>query len=264
MTKHYRPIEYRQVCAIARVAFLNAPQMSDAEWKAAIKDTCEKQGWDNPPPDVLSRAMSAVERALEQTVGPRRMREHTPPPQPPKPDKGWTKADRDALAQTIKSAQARSAGAAPTNVLTIPQERWEISEPAALDEFYRQAQTDRLTALKRFAEIAIARPADWDYQAVRAERPSRMAHHDGRCYACRKPSRVTVSHHIIQIQHGGSNYVRNRVDICEPCHAAIHPWLPAVARPKPSGWFGLADIAPTALAVAFAEWQQKAAAGGEK
>jgi 5-methylcytosine-specific restriction endonuclease McrA len=38
-----------------------------------------------------------------------------------------------------------------------------------------------------------------------------------------------VSHHIIQLQHGGSNRKANLVRICEWCHAAIHPWMTAPA-----------------------------------
>jgi hypothetical protein len=248
MARRYdpRPIEYRTVCAIARVALLQAPHMTDAEWKAATLDACAKQGWDNPESDMLARAMGAVERALEQTVGRRHVAELDPPAAEVKPDRCWTPADLKALADTVKAIQARSAGATPTNVLTIPRERWEISEPAALDEFYRQAQTDRMAALKRFAEIAIARPADWDVGAVRAQATAhgRLRGGNGECFACRHAADGLVSHHVIQIQFGGSNYIRNRVDLCEECHAAIHPWLPPAARRSKSGWFQVGVLTP--------------------
>ncbi len=149
----------------------------------------------------------------------------------------------------MKRIQARSAGATPTNVLTIPLERWEITEPAALDEFYRQAQVGRLGALKRFAEIAIARPTDWDYAGIRAAAETmgraRSSWTD-ECYGCRRGSRRLVAHHVIQIQHGGSNYLRNRVDVCEDCHAAIHPWLPKPAQTEKSGWYRAGVMTPSA------------------
>lgn len=69
--RDYRLIEFRQVCAIARVVILRDPAIDDAEWKAATLEACAKQGWDNPSSDMLARALSAVERLLEQTMGPR-------------------------------------------------------------------------------------------------------------------------------------------------------------------------------------------------
>lgn len=45
----------------------------------------------------------------------------------------------------------------------------------------------------------------------------------GLCVVCRAVT--LMQHHVIQIQHGGLNWKRNRVWICGPCHAEIHPWL---------------------------------------
>lgn len=258
--KSFRPIEFRQVCAIARVVFLQSPQMTDAEWKGAIADTCVKQGWEPPDSELMARAMGAVERALQQTTGKKRVvAEPSTEPAVAKPERCWTAADLKLLADTVKRVMARSAGATPTNVRTIPQERWEISEPAALDEFYRQAEVDRMGALRRFAEIAIARPADWDFGAIRAAaeaKPGPLSNWQRECFACRRTSRQFVSHHIIQIQHGGSNYARNRVSICEDCHAKIHPWLPRRAAPEKSGWFRVGSLTPQALREVF-ERQRK-------
>lgn len=243
----YRDITFRQTCAICRVVFLQQPTMTNFEWAEAVKDTCARQKFLAPEGDMLRRAMAAVERALAQTVGPRRVRDVSAPASvpPPTDDKAWSPHDLKALAETVKRIQARSAGASPVNVRTIPRERWDVSEPAALDEFYKQAETDQLGALKRFAEIAITRPAEWDYAAIREQAgESRRHFHDGICYGCRRHERMLVSHHVIQIQHGGSNYARNRVDICEQCHAAVHPWLTAPPREK-SGWFRIGNLAST-------------------
>ena len=43
------------------------------------------------------------------------------------------------------------------------------------------------------------------------------------CYCCGQFS--SVRHHVIPIQHGGSNLVSNLVPLCEPCHAKVHPHL---------------------------------------
>jgi hypothetical protein len=156
--REYRPIEFRQVCAIARLVFLRAPGMTDAEWKDATKDACAQQGYDNPLAEMLAKAMGAVERAIEQTMGPRRILELDPPPTERAPDASWTAADYRGLADLVRRIAARSNGHAnaPTNVTSIAIQRLDISEAAALDQFYAEASTgDRISALRRFAEVAI-------------------------------------------------------------------------------------------------------------
>ena len=44
------------------------------------------------------------------------------------------------------------------------------------------------------------------------------------CWCCFRVATL-VRHHIIQIQHGGSNEGGNIVMICEWCHVEIHPWM---------------------------------------
>jgi hypothetical protein len=48
----------------------------------------------------------------------------------------------------------------------------------------------------------------------------------GKCASCWCHEDL-LWHHIIQLQHGGSNVDSNLIAICETCHAAIHPWLKA-------------------------------------
>lgn len=252
MTPGRRPIEFRHVCAIARMVLLKAPVMTDAEWKESIKQACAKQGWDNPQTALLSRAMSAVEKALSQTMGPRPVHQDTASAPASKPDRCWTTADYEAFARTLKAVFARSAPQAtprrPANVATFIRETLDVSEAAALDQFYIEAQDDRMGALRRFAEIAIVRPADWDFDAIRweADAHARIVEWE-RCYSCRRQKRDYHRHHIIQVQHGGSNYVRNIVVICDECHAKVHPWLYA-PTPEKSGWYSLATVAPKVIA----------------
>lgn len=67
----------------------------------------------------------------------------------------------------------------------------------------------------------------------RERRATRAAAQDGHtatipmcfCDAC-KVFDDLVRHHVIQLQHGGGDGPLNLVNICESCHAAIHPWLP--------------------------------------
>lgn len=243
--RDFRPIEYRTVCAIARMLILNAPTMTDADWKAAVLDTCSKQGWDNPSSDMMARALGAVERTLQQTTGFRRG-EKTPAPKTPQPDRCWTAADYRALAKTLKEMAARSVGAEtlPDNVVPMALTTLEMSEPAALDQFYAEAVGgDRIGALRRFVEIAIVRPADWDYAAIRgASQQIGKRIRAVECFGCRGAGRLFHRHHVIQVQHGGSNYIRNMVALCEACHADVHPWLPKAQR-KVAGWSAFKDCA---------------------
>lgn len=248
--RDYRPIEFRQACAIARVVFLRDPGMTTFEWKESVKDACVKQGYLTPEGDMLTRAISAVERALEQTMGPRQTREDVPPPVPPKPNgREWTAADYRALADTVKRISARSSGitAHRQNVTPfVAVERLDISEAAALDQFYIEvAAGDRLGALKRFAEVAIVRPEDWDFGAIRAGKVT-VSGED--CFGCLRQARANNRHHVIQVQHGGSNYVRNIVNLCDDCHAAVHPWLPQIPRRERCGdWVTVGGVSASAF-----------------
>lgn len=244
-TKTYRPIEFRHVCAIARALLLQAPTMTDADWKGAVNDACEKQGWTIPESDQLSRAFSAVEKALLETMGFQRgVVLPSSKPSGPIADRCWTAHDYRLLADTLKRIAARSAGATALahNVSPfVAVERIDISEPAALDQFYAEAVPGvRLAALRRFAEVAIVRPPDWDYAAIRnaAPRALRMSE----CFGCRAADVELHRHHVIQVQHGGSNYIRNLVGLCEACHGDVHPWLPRVARLKRGDWSGPSEF----------------------
>ncbi len=52
----------------------------------------------------------------------------------------------------------------------------------------------------------------------------------GQCWACLGWADV-FNHHIVQLQHGGSNHHRNLVRICGECHRVIHPWLRKPSEP---------------------------------
>lgn len=246
-----REITFPQLCAIARMVFLKDPSISDSEWKAVTLLTLGKQGYANPAPESLAHALTRVEQALKRTVGPR------PDALAPGPVKASqkpdiaskpTSAEWSRMVATVRQVLDRSAVViggigAPATVATL-----EITEHAALDQFYAEAAipgADRLAAMKRFAELAIARPSTWDMAAIRAVSRDHLLRAE-QCFACSADSRRVVIdwHHVIQIQHGGSNLLRNRVALCVACHGAIHPWLPKQHRSKP-GWTSVASMIDT-------------------
>jgi len=247
----YRPVEFRQVCAVARMVLLKEPAMNDADWKHATLEALAKQGWDNPPSDMLARALSAVEQALKQTIGQRPVPDVTPSDDPIKPEvPPPTREEWAVIVETIKACAARTEAMRQSKVVPLARETSTLSEKAVIDEFYAEANTpgfDKLEILKRFAELAIERPDDWDYERVRAEADKHSLHAKS-CFGCGSQSRTLNWHHIIQIQHGGSNYLRNRVAICGPCHSAVHPWLPKETRSAGS-WSSFMDVSPAIFAM---------------
>lgn len=50
------------------------------------------------------------------------------------------------------------------------------------------------------------------------------------CWVCARVTQL-VRHHVIQLQHGGSNWHLNIFAICDGCHAEIHPWLKTFDHP---------------------------------
>lgn len=245
-----KPIEFRQLCALMKMVLQQQPSIDDAEWKALAKDTMAKWGFSEPDAAMLARAMTGVEQALKQTIGPRPTRTvplpSSPAPTPSQPvssarthrPAGWDIVVALMARLKASTASVRSLAPAPDG----PRETLDISEPAALDEFWRvcrDGRTDRVATLRAFAEIAIVRPAGWNPAEIRATTDDSLLSAD-HCFGCGAGVRLSW-HHIIQIQHGGSNYVRNRVAICDACHAQVHPWLPAHPRVT-SGWAQLGEI----------------------
>lgn len=98
-----------------------------------------------------------------------------------------------------------------------------------------QRTDDRLGVLLEYTRVVIRREEGWDGEAVRR---AHTAHHgiaetirvDRRsCFGCRVDGQL-YAHHIIEIQYGGSNAVRNQVPLCFDCHQYLHPWLTEADR----------------------------------
>jgi 5-methylcytosine-specific restriction endonuclease McrA len=106
----------------------------------------------------------------------------------------------------------------------------------ALKHFRRRLNKGepRIVLLRDYARIVVS--AQTSYRARRfAKRFTRPAF-GGTCWCCHQSSGDLVVHHIIQVQHGGRNTLKNLVWLCRRCHARVHPWL--VRKPK------VAPVAP--------------------
>lgn len=264
--KEREPVRWRQLCAITREVILAEPTMDDAEWKARIKDRLIVLELDYPSAlDMIQSAMSAIEHALTQTLGPR------PPPtpltvssavttgtKPQQDDPPWKRFGRSSpgwasIADLMANLQGFASSAPSFDALpeVRAHEMLAITEGQALSVYYRdiaRPDADRIAVLRMFAEVAIHRPAEWDPQRVRADATRHHLHADV-CFGCCSGDRPIAWHHILQVQHGGSNTPRNRMALCDACHAAVHPWLAATPRRR-KGWTGVGDMAASAAGTA--------------
>lgn len=239
-----KPIEYRQLCAIAREQLLACPEISQGEWADRIKDRLVQLGFAYPKQDQFTAAMSAVEHAVSRTMGPRVAKTSSQAEPQPLHTAGPTPAEWTEIARTVQQLLARRLPEREADPTPAARETFPITESELLDRFYRAAQNDRLSALKSFAELAVLREASWDPAAIRREHEAFHASMSGQlCFGCLTGSRPLAWHHVIQIQHGGSNTPRNRIPLCGPCHSAVHPWLPAQTRTVNGNWARLGDIA---------------------
>jgi hypothetical protein len=243
----YKPIEFRQLCAVVRAVIQRNPTIDDAEWKAKTLETLARMGFDEPTPDALSRSMTQVEFAVRKTLGPRPLQPLTATPASEQPKQeyrfegrtnrpaGWDLVQKMLL--ELYPPSANSGATSPrSDVVDLP-----LTEVQAVNEFWLQTRkegADKLALLRAFAEIAIVRSIDWKHAEIRAE-ADRLSVEGLACFGCWKDARIW--HHVIQIQHGGSNYIRNRVPLCDACHGSIHPWLKPTKRGSwthITEWFG--------------------------
>lgn len=107
-----------------------------------------------------------------------------------------------------------------------------LPEHAVLDFFWLMDRggADRHALLLMLSAVVIARPSDWDRACIRREHEQRgslvrLRLDTTQCFACRARGRRLYFHHILEVQHGGSNATRNQVPLCFSCHQFLHPWL---------------------------------------
>lgn len=141
-----------------------------------------------------------------------------------------------------------------------------MSEQDVLDYFHtmaRESDVDRLALLRQVAAVRLDRPDDWDARSVRqAMAGVRISLMGERCFACLTEARRVYWHHIIQVQHGGSNTPRNLTPLCHRCHGAVHPWLPAPTSIENRGFSAIGDFAARALDRLAKLWSGKAVKRG--
>jgi len=133
-----------------------------------------------------------------------------------------------------------------------------MAETDWLDYFWTLARVDadRLLLLEQCAAIAVSRPADWDRAGIRTGMSLTTVRLTAdACFVCRSAERHLYWHHIIQVQHGGSNDPRNFVRICHACHRRLHPWLPApTSLENRRGWVAVRDFASRVIDAVRAAW----------
>jgi hypothetical protein len=101
--------------------------------------------------------------------------------------------------------------------------KWYTDNPNA---FYNRRE--KLEALKYLSTVVYKRkmsnPKARGIWNKKKDRESFKPHVDARkCFICLERSQIR--HHMIQLQHGGTNSYRNITTLCHRCHADIHPWL---------------------------------------
>lgn len=104
--------------------------------------------------------------------------------------------------------------------------RTVLSEKQLLDYFWSACKegADRLELLLQLSVVAVPTGPGWDPKVVRAAFVRRPYPEKG-CFSCYNRGRKMAWHHIIAVDHGGSNDIWNQVPICHVCHRRIHPWL---------------------------------------
>lgn len=142
-------------------------------------------------------------------------------------------------------------------VTTVTVTTWP--EVAVLDEFWRRVRkdVDRLELLRELSDIVLERPAGWNPLDVRQGTMATIATLTAeQCFVCYSGERRLYWHHIIQVQHGGSETPRNLVCICHRCHKLIHPWLeePTTLENRFS-WTNVQDIIPRVVKKLSARWE---------
>lgn len=114
----------------------------------------------------------------------------------------------------------------------------QASLTALLREFWTRIERgdDKLATLVVWADLRPAR------RTVRCQYAVRREHNHQRltatwkgkpCFVCSELA--SQEHHIIQVQHGGTNRRDNKVRVCTSCHGKIHPFLKPISTDVPVG-----------------------------
>jgi len=104
--------------------------------------------------------------------------------------------------------------------------RTTLTEAQVIDYFWAacRAGAERLPLVQQLAVVAVPTAPSWSAKAVREAFVARPYPETG-CFICFHRDRKLAWHHIIAVDHGGSNGLWNTVPVCHVCHRRIHPWL---------------------------------------
>lgn len=134
----------------------------------------------------------------------------------------------------------------------------KYSEEEWLDVFYLAVRndSDRIESLRKLAGVKLLQPRSDSYDAIRASIWGVTFNlRAEQCFACFTGSRHLYWHHVIQVQHGGSNNARNIVRLCHRCHTDVHPWLEPRARELRTKWEAVPDIMRRVVDRLFKGWE---------
>lgn len=131
-----------------------------------------------------------------------------------------------------------------------------LEEPWILSYFWLlvKKDADRRELLELLTHVIVQRPPKWNPAAIRRDHDASIATFgigglERACFVCRTTARRLYVHHVVEVQHGGSNDPKNRVALCFPCHQHLHPWLETEPVPlKRAGWESMSEIGARALA----------------
>lgn len=107
----------------------------------------------------------------------------------------------------------------------------KASRRELLNRFWSRVRSgeQRLGLLREYAAIVVGSQTAETKQKRRGRfaRSHRRGNEAGECWCCASHADFRERHHVIQIQHGGTNRPDNIVSVCRDCHRAVHPWLHA-------------------------------------
>ena len=89
---------------------------------------------------------------------------------------------------------------------------------AFTDDIKNRTFENRISTLRKFADIRMNAKTSYKSRRKKTFRPF------GACRVC-AANKATCQHHMIQLQHGGTNKKWNRIHICDECHSLVHDWL---------------------------------------
>ena len=134
----------------------------------------------------------------------------------------------DVLSVQMRRAHGRTSTDVDTDLV---QRLSQLPEDRVLDFFWLMSRRGAapLWLLLQLSAVVLNRPVSWDRAAIRRAHEREPGRFEPRlskatCFACLSREALYF-HHLVEVQNGGSNSLRNKVPLCFPCHQYLHPWL---------------------------------------